>query len=100
GLVRYLRKVFEFMWSRAVPLSVGAPYETAPDGITEIQHSIAKLLVEGHVDESIARRPGMKRRTDRAPIPELASALGSGSRAQLGYLIAQSGILNQEATVK
>ncbi|MBM7089291.1 helix-turn-helix transcriptional regulator [Streptomyces sp. NPDC012461] len=100
GLVRYLRKVFEFMWSRAVPLSVGAPYETAPDGITEIQHSIAKLLVEGHVDEAIARRLGMNVRTCRAHIAKLASALGSGSRAQLGYLIAQSGILNQEATVK
>ncbi|MFF8591876.1 helix-turn-helix transcriptional regulator [Streptomyces sp. NPDC015220] len=96
GLVRYLVKVFEFMWDRAVPLSAGAPYETAPDGITEIQHSIAKLLVEGHVDEAIARRLGMNVRTCRAHIAKLASALGSGSRAQLGYLIAQSGILNQE----
>jgi DNA-binding CsgD family transcriptional regulator len=95
GLVRYLIKVFEFMWNRAVPLSVGAPYETAPDGITEIQHSIAKLLVEGHVDEAIARRLGMNVRTCRAHIAKLASALGSGSRAQLGYLIAQSGILDQ-----
>lgn len=96
GLVRYLIKVFEFMWSRAVPLSTGAPYETAPDGITEIQHSIAKLLVEGHVDEAIARRLGMNVRTCRAHIAKLAQALGSGSRAQLGYLIAQSGILNPE----
>ncbi|MFI2641438.1 helix-turn-helix transcriptional regulator [Streptomyces sp. NPDC018610] len=96
GLVRYLIKVFEFMWARAVPLSTGAPYETAPDGITEIQHSIAKLLVEGHVDEAIARRLGMNVRTCRAHIAKLASALGSGSRAQLGYLIAQSGILKQE----
>lgn len=96
GLVRYLVKVFEFMWNRAVPLSAGAPYETAPDGITEIQHSIAKLLVEGHVDEAIARRLGMNVRTCRAHIAKLASALGSGSRAQLGYLIAQSGILNQD----
>lgn len=95
GLVRYLIKVFEFMWSRAVPLTAGAPYETAPDGITEIQHSIAKLLVEGHVDEAIARRLGMNVRTCRAHIAKLASALGSGSRAQLGYLIAQSGILDQ-----
>ncbi|GHD85527.1 helix-turn-helix transcriptional regulator [Streptomyces naganishii] len=95
GLVRYLIKVFEFMWSRAVPLSAGAPYETAPDGITEIQHSIAKLLVEGHVDEAIARRLGMNVRTCRAHIAKLATALGSGSRAQLGYLIAQSGILEQ-----
>ncbi|MFC9914771.1 helix-turn-helix transcriptional regulator [Streptomyces sp. NPDC059862] len=96
GLVRYLIKVFEFMWNRAVPLSAGAPYETAPDGITDIQHSIAKLLVEGHVDEAIARRLGMNVRTCRAHIAKLASALGSGSRAQLGYLIAQSGILKQE----
>ncbi|MFB6847911.1 helix-turn-helix transcriptional regulator [Streptomyces sp. NPDC056373] len=95
GLVCYLIKVFEFMWDRAVPLSAGAPYETAPDGITELQHSIAKLLVEGHVDEAIARRLGMNVRTCRAHIAKLAHALGSGSRAQLGYLIAQSGILER-----
>ncbi|MGV4986291.1 helix-turn-helix transcriptional regulator [Streptomyces sp. NPDC001709] len=97
GLVRYLVKIFEFMWDRAVPLSAGAPYETAPDGITDIQHSIAKLLVEGHVDEAIARRLGMNVRTCRAHIAKLATALGSGSRAQLGYLIAQSGILDKDA---
>ncbi|MEU7468797.1 helix-turn-helix transcriptional regulator [Streptomyces sp. NPDC044984] len=96
GLVRYLIKVFEFMWTRAVSLHAGAPYEPAPDGLTDIQHSIAKLLVEGHVDEAIARRLGMNVRTCRAHIAKLASALGSGSRAQLGYLIAQSGILKQE----
>ncbi|MER6712697.1 MULTISPECIES: helix-turn-helix transcriptional regulator [unclassified Streptomyces] len=96
GLVRYLIKVFEYLWDRAVPMSTGAPYEAAPDGITEIQHSIAKLLVEGHVDEAIARRLGMNVRTCRAHIAKLASALGSGSRAQLGYLIAQSGILQQD----
>ncbi|MFF0117473.1 helix-turn-helix transcriptional regulator [Streptomyces prasinus] len=96
GLVRYLIKVFEFMWSRSVPLSAGAPYETAPGGITDIQHSIAKLLVEGHVDEAIARRLGMNVRTCRAHIAKLAATLGSGSRAQLGYLIAQSGLLQQD----
>ncbi|MFI6404864.1 helix-turn-helix transcriptional regulator [Streptomyces sp. NPDC050548] len=96
GLVRYLIKVFEFMWVRAVPLQAGTPYETAPDGITDIQHSIAKLLIEGHVDEAIARRLGMNVRTCRAHIAKLATALGSGSRAQLGFLIAQSGILNQD----
>ncbi|MET9381051.1 helix-turn-helix transcriptional regulator [Streptomyces sp. NPDC002928] len=96
GLVRYLVKVFEFMWTRAVPLRVGTPYETAPDGITDIQHSIAKLLIEGHVDEAIARRLGMNVRTCRAHIAKLAQALGSGSRAQLGFLIAQSGILERE----
>lgn len=96
GLIRYLTKVFEYMWGRSVPLSAGTPYETAPGGITEIQHSIAKLLVEGHVDEAIARRLGMNVRTCRAHIAKLASALGSGSRAQLGYLIARSGILTED----
>ncbi|GAA2445289.1 helix-turn-helix transcriptional regulator [Streptomyces glaucus] len=96
GLIRYLIKLFEYLWDRAVPLSTGKPYEAALDGITEIQHSIAKLLVEGHVDEAIARRLGMNVRTCRAHIAKLATALGSGSRAQLGYLIAQSGILEQE----
>ncbi|MEU6573326.1 helix-turn-helix transcriptional regulator [Streptomyces sp. NPDC046805] len=100
GLVRYLTKVFEFMWSRAVPLNMNGPYEATPDGITEIQHSIAKLLVEGHVDEAIARRLGMNVRTCRAHIAKLAQILGSGSRAQLGYLIAQSGILNQHSSVR
>ncbi|WP_424854556.1 helix-turn-helix transcriptional regulator [Streptomyces sp. SAI-170] len=96
GLVRYLVKVFEFMWGRAVPLQAGTPYETDPDGITDIQYSIAKLLVEGHVDEAIARRLGMNVRTCRAHIAKLATALGSGSRAQLGFLIAQSGILERD----
>ncbi|MER5915218.1 helix-turn-helix transcriptional regulator [Streptomyces sp. NPDC001982] len=99
GLVRYLIKVFEFMWTRAVPLNNDGPYENARDGITDIQHSIAKLLVEGHVDEAIARRLGMNVRTCRAHIAKLAQALGSGSRAQLGYLIAQSGILNQDTAI-
>ncbi|OUC94595.1 helix-turn-helix transcriptional regulator [Streptomyces swartbergensis] len=96
GLVRYLIKLFEYLWDRAVPLSTGTPYEAATGGITDVQHSIAKLLVEGHVDEAIARRLGMNVRTCRAHIAKLASALGSGSRAQLGYLIAQSGILQQD----
>ncbi|MFE0510307.1 helix-turn-helix transcriptional regulator [Streptomyces sp. NPDC058964] len=98
GLVRYLMKVFEYLWDRAVPMSAGGPYEVDSDGITEIQYSIAKLLVEGHVDEAIARRLGMNVRTCRAHIAKLAQILGSGSRAQLGYLIAHSGILDQDTS--
>lgn len=96
GLVQYLIKVFEQLWQRATPLTDVVPYETTPEGITGVQHSIAKLLIEGHVDEAIARRLGMNVRTCRAHIAKLAAALGSGSRAQLGFLIAESGILRQE----
>ncbi|OAH09593.1 hypothetical protein STSP_70480 [Streptomyces jeddahensis] len=95
GLVEYLAKVFEQLWRRAVPLLDEPPYAPATDGISGVQRSIAKLLVEGHVDEAIARRLGMNVRTCRAHIAKLAATLGSGSRAQLGYLIAQSGLLEE-----
>ncbi|MHC0432424.1 helix-turn-helix transcriptional regulator [Streptomyces sp. O3] len=95
GLVAYLVTVFEDAWDRALPLDEQFPRTRTPEGITSIQHSIARLLVEGHVDDAIARRLGMNVRTCRAHIAKLAAALGSGSRTQLGYLIAQSGILNQ-----
>ncbi|MFD0354419.1 helix-turn-helix transcriptional regulator [Streptomyces sp. NPDC127110] len=94
GLVDYLIKVFEQLWRRAVPLGDEVTYTHNPDGISGVQRSIAQLLIEGHVDEAIARRLGMNVRTCRAHIAKLAAALGSGSRAQLGYLIAQSGILH------
>ncbi|MFJ3881403.1 helix-turn-helix transcriptional regulator [Streptomyces sp. NPDC090077] len=94
GLVDYLIKVFEQLWRRGVPLGDEITYTHHPDGISGVQRSIAQLLIEGHVDEAIARRLGMNVRTCRAHIAKLAAALGSGSRAQLGYLIAQSGILH------
>nr|WP_181387307.1 helix-turn-helix transcriptional regulator [Streptomyces sp. Act143] len=98
GLVQYLIKVFEQLWQRATPLMEEVPYESTPEGISGVQRTIAKLLIDGHVDEAIARRLGMNVRTCRAHIAKLAAALGSGSRAQLGYLIAESGILKQEET--
>ncbi len=76
------------------PWSEESPYGARPDGITGTQLAIAHLLVEGHVDEAIARRLGMKVRTCRGHIAKLSTALGSGSRARLGYLIARSGILD------
>ncbi|RDG36402.1 helix-turn-helix transcriptional regulator [Streptomyces corynorhini] len=96
GLVDYLAQVFELLWRRATPLTEQVAYEPTPDGITGVQRSIAKLLIEGYVDEAIARRLGMNVRTCRAHIAKLATTLGSGSRAQLGYLIAHSQILDQD----
>ncbi|MFI9626937.1 helix-turn-helix transcriptional regulator [Streptomyces sp. NPDC052042] len=96
GLVEYLVKVFEQLWSRAAPLLEEVKYEPTPKGISGVQRSIAQLLVEGHVDDSIARRLGMNVRTCRAHVAKLSAVLGSNSRAQLGYLIARSGILEQD----
>ncbi|MFJ5102961.1 helix-turn-helix transcriptional regulator [Streptomyces sp. NPDC088554] len=96
GLVDYLAQVFEQLWRRATPLTKQVTYEPTPDGISGVQRSIARLLIEGYVDEAIARRLGMNVRTCRAHIAKLATTLGSGSRAQLGYLIAHSQILDQD----
>ncbi|MEV5974626.1 helix-turn-helix transcriptional regulator [Streptomyces sp. NPDC051921] len=96
GLVEYLGGVFDQFWLQATPLDAPVTYEPMLSGISGVQRSIAKLLVEGHVDEAIARRLGMNVRTCRAHIAKLAAALGSGSRAQLGYLIARSGILERD----
>ncbi|WP_282697010.1 helix-turn-helix transcriptional regulator [Streptomyces sp. CC208A] len=96
GLVRYLVGVFDQFWLYGVPWEAEVPYTTSVEGVSGIQLSIAKLLVEGHVDEAIARRLGMNVRTCRAHIAKLAATLGSGSRAQLGYLIARSGILDRD----
>ncbi|MFJ8073676.1 helix-turn-helix transcriptional regulator [Streptomyces sp. NPDC096176] len=96
GLVDYLAQVFEHLWRRATPLTEQLPYSPPSNGVTGVQRSIARLLVEGHVDDSIARRLGMNVRTCRAHIAKLNATLGSGSRAQLGYLIAQSGILEDK----
>jgi DNA-binding NarL/FixJ family response regulator len=94
GVVAYLVKVFEQQWRNADPLFREQPRETSVDGVPEVQRTIARLLVEGQVDEAIARRLGMNVRTCRAHIAKLAAALGSSSRAQLGYLIARSRLLD------
>ncbi|MFW6724678.1 helix-turn-helix transcriptional regulator [Streptomyces sp. MAR4 CNY-716] len=95
GLVWYLVGVFERFWQSAVPWERQVPYQDTPEGITGVQLKIARLLVEGHLDEAIARRLGMNVRTCRAHIAKLCTALGSDSRTQLGYHIAHSGMLEE-----
>lgn len=48
----------------------------------------------GETDESIARRLGMSRRSVAEHVRRVSERLGSNSRAQLGYLVATSGLLS------
>jgi sugar-specific transcriptional regulator TrmB len=96
ALVDYLATTFDRLWRLAVPIYPQTVQPPTLNGITPRQRAIAALLVEGHTDAVIAERLGMNVRTARVHIAKLAATLGSESRAQLGYLIGESGILKQE----
>ena len=93
ALISFLATTFDRLWHLATPMYPEAVQLPVIDGITPRQRAIARLLVEGHTDTSIADRLGLNVRTARLHIAKLAAQLGSESRAQLGYLIGRSGIL-------
>ncbi|MET8687378.1 helix-turn-helix transcriptional regulator [Streptomyces sp. NPDC004732] len=95
ALVEYFATTFWRLWRLATPMWPRTAPQPTDTGITTRQHAIAELLVEGLTDAEIADRLGMNVRTARVHIAKLAATLGSNSRAQLGYLIGQSGILDQ-----
>ncbi|MFJ5047039.1 LuxR C-terminal-related transcriptional regulator [Streptomyces sp. NPDC088719] len=96
ALVRYLVQVYEVLWAQATPYR-RQPAATAPvTDVTAVQLGIARLLVEGHVDDVVARRMGISVRTCRAHIARLAQTLGATSRTHLGALLVRSGIVEAD----
>ncbi|MGW6909277.1 helix-turn-helix transcriptional regulator [Streptomyces sp. NPDC054940] len=95
GIITFLSTTFERFWRLATPMYPQVVQLPTPSDVTPRQRAIAALLVEGHTDDAIADRLGLNVRTARVHIAKLAATLGSDSRAQLGYLIGQSGILDQ-----
>ncbi|MFW3460559.1 LuxR C-terminal-related transcriptional regulator [Streptomyces microflavus] len=92
ALVSYLIQVYEVLWAQAVPLAENHE-ATAPNApVTAVQHSIARLLAEGHVDDVVARKMGISVRTCRSHFARLMQTLGATSRTHLGTLLARSGI--------
>ncbi|CAL9609543.1 LuxR C-terminal-related transcriptional regulator [Streptomyces sp. enrichment culture] len=93
ALVRLLTRFFDNAWSRSIPV---AP-ETAPlrstAATTDVRRAILLAVVAGETDDSIARRLGMSRRSVAEHIRKVSTQLESNSRAQLGYLLATSGML-------
>ncbi|MFD4525218.1 helix-turn-helix transcriptional regulator [Streptomyces sp. NPDC058470] len=96
ALMEHFLTTFDRLWRLATPMYPEAVQRPSHNGITPRQQAIAALLIEGHTDATIAERLGLNIRTARVHIAKLAATLGSESRAQLGYLIGQSGILKQE----
>ncbi|MGW3120818.1 helix-turn-helix transcriptional regulator [Streptomyces sp. NPDC001107] len=96
ALIAFFVTTFDRLWQLATPMYPEVVHRPSLNGVTPRQRAIAALLIEGHTDAVIANRLGMNIRTARVHIAKLAATLGSQSRAQLGYLIGQSGILDPE----
>ncbi|MFF4424213.1 LuxR family transcriptional regulator [Streptomyces sp. NPDC001549] len=94
GVVRYLVGLFEHAWQRASPLR-DVSGGRLPAALTDdIRRTILRHMVNGHTDEAIAARVGMSTRSVAHHMRWAADRFGSRSRAQLAYLIARSGFLD------
>ncbi|MEU9125513.1 LuxR C-terminal-related transcriptional regulator [Streptomyces sp. NPDC048506] len=93
ALLRFLAVLFDNAWARSVPVEPGGVPARSPLITSDVQRAILQAVVSGETDDSIARRMGMSRRSVAKHISRVSQQLGSGSRAQLGYLLATSGLL-------
>ncbi|MEU9701196.1 LuxR C-terminal-related transcriptional regulator [Streptomyces sp. NPDC047981] len=97
GVVRYLVGIFEHAWQRASPLR-NFPSTRLPPLLTdEVRRAILRHMVNGYTDDAIAARLGMSTRSVANHMRWAAELFGSRSRAQLAYLIAKSGFLDDAA---
>ncbi|MFC7549553.1 helix-turn-helix domain-containing protein [Plantactinospora sp. GCM10030261] len=87
GLLDALVALFETVWSRATPLVVTGPEETALPGevLSADDRHLISLLLAGLTDEAAGARLGMSRRTVVRRIQHLMAVTGARSRIQLGW---------------
>lgn len=97
-LVRHLVRAFDCAWDRAEPIAPEMNRWRPPLFGAQTQATILRLMVEGHTDKAIASRLGLSTRTVAAHIKRAADLLNSNSRAQLGYLLGQSGLPHAQDT--
>ncbi|WP_199550914.1 helix-turn-helix transcriptional regulator [Streptomyces sp. N35] len=96
GIVGFLVSVFENAWSRAEPVDFGSPHGRPVQLADERRRAVLRLMVQGHTDAGIAARLGISSRTVSHHIKRASEQFGSASRAELGYLLGESGALRGE----
>ena len=96
SLLDALRRLFDGLWQRAVPISQpgsrvdGAPALEAP---TDHDAVLLTLLATGLTDEAIARQLDVSQRTVQRYIRGLMDRLGADTRFQAGLQAARRGWL-------
>jgi DNA-binding CsgD family transcriptional regulator len=96
GLIRYLVGIFNHAWERATPLRYPSGAHRPTLLGDETRRAILQLMVNGYTDEAIAGRLGMSTRTVATHVRKTSEIFNSRSRAQLAYLIAKAGALEDD----
>lgn len=92
GMVAAVQALFESTWRTARPLD--RPHRPRrPEGLTEQERVVLRLLGQGHTDEQIARRLAVSDRTVRRVVAQLMERLGARSRFQAGVLAMSRGLV-------
>jgi DNA-binding CsgD family transcriptional regulator len=93
GVVGALYALFEQMWSSACDFGAPAPGRDER-GVSPHERDLLRLMLDGHTDESAARKLGVSLRTVRRMMAGLATRLGARSRFQVGALAQARGWLD------
>ncbi|MBF9070659.1 LuxR family transcriptional regulator [Streptacidiphilus sp. NEAU-YB345] len=96
GVVRYLAGMFEHIWQRAVPLQPNHSSAASSAVTDEVRRAVLRHMINGYTDSAIAARLGMSLRSVTNHVRWAADFFGSRSRAQLAYLLARSGFLEED----
>ncbi|UQA93717.1 helix-turn-helix domain-containing protein [Streptomyces halobius] len=94
GIVAFLTMLFERDWLRATPFTLPGRDELTAQISDELTLAILRHVVAGDTDSVTAQQLGISVRRCQEYVARAARELGSRSRAQLGYLVARSGLLD------
>ncbi|MGW0811397.1 LuxR C-terminal-related transcriptional regulator [Nonomuraea sp. NPDC002799] len=82
GIVLGLHELFERVWASGTPLTQSPARNE--QGLTPQEHSLLRLLAEGHTDESAARTLSVSARSVQRMMNSLTDRLNAVSRFQAG----------------
>ncbi|MEU6082332.1 hypothetical protein [Streptomyces sp. NPDC047108] len=95
AVVAFLVDLFERAWLRATPFAPPTRDRRTSQISNDLGLAILRHVVAGDTDAVTAQQLGISVRRCQEYIAQISTRLGSRSRAQLGYLAAVSGLLEE-----